>query len=132
MAPEPPTSRVGAFTIEVDGAWDIEDLLALSEAFSQSYGFFYALVVTDAEASKRIHETIQKRFWSGEVESRHFGKLLYRMIPDADALKLKSFNYSSPGALTLMGILSALWMAARVARAWAAAGSDLVDLWAKV
>jgi hypothetical protein len=132
MPLEPSSSRISTFTIQVDGSWDIEDLLALSEAFSESYGYFYPLVVTDEEAGKRIHDLIQKRFWSGEVETRRFGKVLYGMIPDGDSLKLKSFNYASSGALTVMGILSALWMAARVARAWAATGSDLIDLWAKV
>jgi hypothetical protein len=54
------------------------------------------------------------------------------MIPDADALKLRSFSYASPGALTLVGLLPALWMAAKVAKAWLSAASDLVSLWEKV
>jgi hypothetical protein len=89
-------------------------------------------VVTEEEAARKIHEIIQKRFWSGDVETRRFGKLLYQMVPDADALKLRSFSYASHGTLTLLGILPALWMAARVARAWLAAGNDLVVLWEKV
>lgn len=132
MALLPTSARNGSFTIAIDGAWDIEDLLALSEAFAESYGYFYALVATDEEAAKKIHETIQKRFWSGDVESKRFGNMLYRMIPQGDALKLKSFSYASPGSLTLLGILPALYMAARVAKAWAAAGNDLLELWQKV
>jgi hypothetical protein len=73
MATEPASSRIGTFTLSVDGYWDIQDLLALSEAFSESYGYFYPLVVTDEEAAKRIHELIQKRFWSGDIETVALG-----------------------------------------------------------
>ena len=108
MTLEPTSSRIGTFSIEVDGSWDIEDLLALGEAFAESGGYFYALVVTDEEAAKRIHEAIQKRFWSGEIETRRFGKLLYSMVPEPDALKLRSFSYASQGMLTLADTARAL------------------------
>lgn len=106
-------------------------MLALAEAFSETYGMFYPLVVTDAQAADRIHSIIQKKFWSGEIETSNLGKYLYGMIPDSDALKVKSFRYASPGALELVGWLSVLWAAARAARAWIATSSELLDLWKK-
>jgi hypothetical protein len=127
----PVAHKRGTFTIPVDGKWDIEDLRALSEALSETYGMFYPLVVTDEQAAERVHGLIQKRFWSGDMQTRHLGKILYEQIPDDDALKLKSFNYASPGTVELLGILSVLWAAARCTRAWTAAGSELLDLWKK-
>lgn len=131
MALAPAAHRRGTFTIPVDGDWDIDDLRALSEALSETYGMFYPLVATDEQAADRVHGLIQKRFWSGDMQTRHLGKVLYEQIPDEDALKLKSFNYASPGAVTLLGILAVLWAAARCTRAWIAAGSELIDLWKK-
>ncbi len=127
----PAAHRRGTFTIPVDGNWDIDDLRALSEALSETYGMFYPLVVTDEQAAERVHGLIQKRFWSGDMQTRHLGKILYEQIPDDDALKLKSFSYASPGAVTLLGILTVLWAAARCSRAWIAAGSELIELWKK-
>ena len=131
MALAPASHRRGTFTIPVDGDWDIDDLRALSEALSETYGMFYPLVVTDEQAAERVHGLIQKKFWSGEVETRHLGKYLYDQIPNDDALKLKSFSYASPGTVTLLGILTVLWAAARCSRAWIAAGSELLELWKK-
>jgi hypothetical protein len=35
-----PTTRIGIIRIEIDGYWDIEDLLVLSESLAESYGLF--------------------------------------------------------------------------------------------
>jgi hypothetical protein len=42
-----PTTRIGIIRIEIDGYWDIEDLLALSESLAESYGLFYPLVAAE-------------------------------------------------------------------------------------
>ena len=39
--------RLGIARIQVDGAWDVGDLLALAESLSESYGLFYPLVAED-------------------------------------------------------------------------------------
>lgn len=118
MALEPASAAKGTFSVAVDGDWDIEDLRALSEAFQESYGYFYPLAAPDLETAKKLHEIIQKRFWSGDIETKNFGQMLYRMIPDADGLKIRSIHYSSPGAFTFAGILALLLLLSRVVRSW--------------
>ncbi|MBR0884033.1 hypothetical protein ACVMGC_000976 [Bradyrhizobium barranii subsp. barranii] len=52
----------GSVAIEVDGAWDIQDLLALAESMSESYGLFYPLVATDEETRNRLQDLLRKQF----------------------------------------------------------------------
>lgn len=126
------TPRIGIVRVSVNGSWDIDDLLSLSEALSETYGLFYPLVCTDEVVAEKLHDLIRKQFWSGEVESRRFGRFIYRQIPQDDSLKLKSFQYNSPGAIEIVGILSALMLAARVARSWIKTGEELLVFWEKV
>lgn len=132
MALQPASAAKGVLRIAVDGEWDIEDLRSLSEAFQETYGYFYPLVATDIETANRLHELIQKRFWSGDIETKNFGQLLYRMIPDADALKVKSIRYASPGAIELAGILGLLLLAARVVRAWLSTTNEFLATYEKI
>jgi hypothetical protein len=99
---------------------------------SESYGLFYPLIATDDEVRNRLQDILRKQFWSGDIETRHFGQYIYRAIPRDESLKLKSFTYSSPGLMELSGVLVALLLLARIARAWIAAGDDFVNLWTKV
>jgi hypothetical protein len=125
-------SQLGTIRIPVDGYWNIDDLRNVSESLCNSYGYFYALVVQDIDVSRKMHELIQRRFWSGDIEANRFGNYLYSNIPETDGLRLRSFNYNSPGAMEFVGVLGALWMCARVARAWVAASSEFVQLWERV
>ncbi len=122
----------GSVTIEVDGAWDIQDLLALAESMSESYGLFYPLVATEEETRNRLQDLLRKQFWSGDIETRHFGRYIYRSIPREESLRIKSFHYSSPGSIELMGYLGALLLLSRVARSWIAAGTDFLAFWEKI
>lgn len=124
--------RLGVVRIEVDGAWDVDDLLALAEAMSESYGLFYPLVALDDEVRLRMHDDLRRIFWSGEVQSRHLGRRLYRSVPQAERLKLRRFSYESPGFMELGGILALLLLMSRVARSWIRTADDFLALWAKV
>ena len=125
-------SRIGLVRIAVDGAWDIDDLRQVSEAFSEIYGLFYPLVATDEAVARRLHELLQKHFWTGDIEARHFGAMLYREIPQDERLKLKSFQYASPGAFELAGIMAVLLMASNVTRSWIKTGEVFLSLWERV
>jgi len=126
------STQIGVVRIMIDGEWDISDLADLSDSLSESYGLLYPLVASDDEVRARLHDLIRKQFWSGDIETRNFGRYLYRNIPTAEALKLKSFSYSSPGALEIAGALGVLLMATKVTRAIIASASEFIDLWAKV
>jgi len=89
-------------------------------------------VVSDEDIRGRLQEFIRKQFWSGDIQTRHFGQRLYRNIPNDDGLKLKSFRYSSPGMMELSGVVMVLLLLSRVARSWIATGSAGLDLWKKV
>jgi hypothetical protein len=126
------SSPIGVIKIPVDGAWDIENLRALSESLSETYGLFYPLVAADEDTRERLQDLIRKQFWSGDIETRHFGRRLYRSIPTTESLKLKSFRYASAGLMELSGVLLVLLLLSRVARSWIATGSAGIDLWKKV
>lgn len=127
---QPP--RIGTLKISVDGSWDIEDLRVLAESFSETYALFYPLVPNTDEINNVLHSLIRRQFWSGDIETQHFGRLLYRQIPSDESLKIKSFHYSSPGVLELVGVLPVLYLAAHVARAWIKTGDEFISLWEKV
>jgi hypothetical protein len=124
--------RIGNVTLEVDGAWDIADLLALAESLSESYGLFYPLVADLDDVKNKLHDSLRKTFWSGDIDTRHIGRNLYRQIPLEESLKLKSFSYSSPGTLEVCGVLSCLLLLSNVASSWIRTSGELVDLWEKV
>ncbi len=44
---------------------------------------------------------IRKQFWSGDIQTRHFGQRLYRNIPNDDGLKLKSFRYADSVSISI-------------------------------
>jgi hypothetical protein len=124
--------RLGIARIQVDGAWDVADLLALAESLSESYGLFYPLVAEDDTTRDRLHDQLRRTFWSGDMDSRHIGRELYRQIPIGESLKLRSFIFSSPGYLEIFGALSCIGMLSRIANAWIKTATNFVDLWAKV
>lgn len=125
-------SRISSFRISVDGDWDISDLLEFSEAFADTYGLFYPILTTDEETAARLHDQLRKHFWSGDMESRYIGRKLYKQIPKSESLRLKSFHYSSPGALELVGVLSAILMMSKVAQSWIKTSDQLLALWVKI
>ncbi|MDO9413821.1 MAG: hypothetical protein Q7T81_14735 [Pseudolabrys sp.] len=125
-------SRLGELRIPVDGEWDMEDLKQVSEGLSDTYGLFYPLVAEDEVVRERLQDALRDTFWSGNMDSRFLGERLYRQIPRDESLKLRSFHYSSPGAMTLAGVLSVLLLMAGVATAWIKVGSNFIDLWDKV
>jgi hypothetical protein len=125
-------ARIGAVRIEVDGHWDLSDLLALSESLSESYGLFYPLVAQDDDVRVRLYDQLRKTFWSGDIETRHIGRVLYQQIPLGESLKLRSFSYASPGVMEIGGVLGCLWMLSKVARGFIKGGSEFIDLWSKV
>lgn len=127
-----PTTRIGIIRIDVAGYWDIEDLLALSESLAESYGLFYPLVASEDIIRDTLYDHLRQKFWSRDIDTRHFGRFLYQRIPSDEGLKLRSFSYASAGVMEICGVLACLLMLAKVARAWIQAGADLVDLWAKV
>jgi hypothetical protein len=99
--------RLGTIHIIVDGAWDISNLLALSEGLADSYGFFYPLIANDNEVRGRLHDQLRRIFWSGETETRRIGRDLYNQIPIEESLNLKKFQYASLG----MSNYTARWSA---------------------
>jgi hypothetical protein len=126
------TSRIGTITIAIDGEWDIDDLRSVSESLSESYGLFYPLVAEDEVVRERLQDSLRQTFWSGNVDTRYIGERLYRQIPHDDSLKLKSFHYSSPGHMEIVGYLAVLYLMARVALIWLRAGDGVLELWKKV
>jgi hypothetical protein len=126
------TSRIGTLTITVDGEWDIEDLREVSESLSEAYGLFYPLVAADEVVRERLQDSLRNTFWSGNADSRYIGERLYRQIPKEESLKLKSFHYSSPGAMEIMGVLAVLLLMAKVTGAWVRVGDGFLELWKKV
>lgn len=125
-------SRIGVLRLEVDGDWDIDDLLALSEGLAEAYGLFYPLVAPDEQVRDRLHDLLRKQFWSGDFETRHFGRYLYRSVPKEDGLRIRSFSYASPGAMEIVCVLAVLLMLSRVVRSWIQTGDDFIELWKKV
>jgi hypothetical protein len=126
------TSRIGTLTIIVDGEWDIEDLREVSESLSEAYGLFYPLVAQDEVVRERLQDSLRDTFWSGNTDSRYIGERLYRRIPKEESLKLKSFHYSSLGAMEIVGVLTVLLLMAKVAGAWIKVGDGFLELWKKV
>jgi hypothetical protein len=124
--------RIGVIQIPVDGQWDIEDLLSLSEALSETYGLFYPIVCTDEVVAARLHDLLRKQFWAGDIDMRRFGRHVYHQIPKEESLKLKSFQYNSPGIIEIAGVFSVLLMASRVARSWIQTGDAFIALWEKI
>jgi hypothetical protein len=125
-------ARISTFRIVVDGEWDIEDLRHVSESLSETYGLFYPLVADDEVVRERLQDSLRHTFWSGDVDSRFIGQRLYRQIPSQEGLKLRSFQYSSQGAMTFVGVLGVLLVMARVSNAWLKVGDAFIKLWAKV
>ncbi|TIV32267.1 MAG: hypothetical protein E5V90_03885 [Mesorhizobium sp.] len=123
---------MGTIEISVDGAWDIQDLFHLSESLTESYGYFLPLVAQEEDVRAQLHSIVQGQFWRGDIETRRLGLFLYRQIPKAEGLRIKSFHYSSPGTLILVGILSALLLAARVSSKWVDVAEKMFDLYAKI
>jgi hypothetical protein len=132
MAAEPTRSRIGTLAIQVDGEWDMEDLSNLSQSLAETHGLFYPLVAQDEVVRERLQSSLQDTFWSGNTDSRRIGERLYKQVPLTENLKLKSFYYSSPGAMTVMGVLGVLFLMAKVTNAWIKAGDGFLDLWKKV
>jgi hypothetical protein len=127
-----PTARIGVIRIEIDGDWDIGDLLALPESLAESYGLFYPLVAAEDIVRDALYDQLRQIFWSGDIESRYIGRRLYRQIPSGESLKLRSFSYASAGVMENGGVLACLLMLAKIARAWIQASGDLIDLWEKI
>jgi hypothetical protein len=132
MAAEPSRARIGTLAIHVDGEWDMEDLRNVSQGLAETYGLFYPLVAQDEVVRERLQSSLQDTFWSGNTESRRIGERLYRQVPFAENLKLKSFYYSSPGTMTVVGVLSVLFLMAKVTNAWIKAADGFLDLWKKI
>lgn len=126
------SSRIGRVRINVDGEWDVRDLLSLAEGLTDPYGIFFPLVCQDEAIRTRLYDELRRLFWSGDSDSRWIGRRLYGQVPADESLKLKSFNYSSPGFMELAGVLSLLILLAKVAQAWIKTGDQFVDLWKKV
>ena len=105
-----PTTRIGIIRIDVAGYWDIEDLLALSESLAESYGLFYPLIASEDVVRDTLHDHLRQKFWSGDIDTRHFGRFLYQRIPSDDGLKLRSFSYASAGVMEICGVLACLLM----------------------
>jgi len=125
-------STIGTIRISIDGDWDISDLGALSDSLAETYGLFYPLVAPDEVLRERLHDSLRKTFWSGDTDMRFVGSRLYRSIPGEESLKLKSFHYSSPGHLEIMGVLAVLYLMGRVAKMWTLVGDHIFELWVKV
>jgi hypothetical protein len=125
-------SKIGTLRFEVDGEWDMQDLREVSESLYEAYGLFYPLVADDDDVRARLQDSLRQTFWSGNVNSRFIGDRLYRQIPRQETLLLKSFHYSSQGAMTVAGVLSVLAMMAYVARAWITTSDKAFDLYKKL
>jgi hypothetical protein len=132
MAVEPSRSRIGTLAIHVDGEWDMDDLRNVSQGLAETYGLFYPLVAQDEVVRERMQSSLQNTFWSGTNDSRRIGERLYKQVPLNENLKLKSFHYSSPGTMTVLGVLSVLFLMAKVTNAWIKAADGFLDLWKKV
>jgi superfamily I DNA/RNA helicase len=119
------------YKVFIDGAWDIDDLSTFSEAFKETYAYFYwihpSTLVDDSTRSR-----FQRYFWSADFVGRQFAQDLYYRIPVADRLNLKSIQYASPGLIEFAGGAGALALIAHSARAFVKLGSEFLDLLEKV
>ena len=114
--------------IEVDGTWDIEDLSSLSNGLMQLYALLYPLVAPNAPGGDSLAS--MKAFWPDqrEIDLDPTGRMLYQQIPPSERLKLRSFQYGSPGWLTDAGVSKVLSTLSRVVRALHRLGKAGIDL----
>jgi len=119
------------YTVLADGAWDIDDLSTFSEAFKETYAYFYwihpSTLVDDSTRSR-----FQRYFWSADFVGRQFAQDLYFRIPVSDRLNLKQIRIASPGIIEFAGGAGALALIAHSARAFVKLGSEFFDLLEKV
>jgi hypothetical protein len=126
----PTLSPIGPLRIPVDGQWDIQNLLALAQSMTDSYGLFYPLLAQDPITRTKLQSWLRQEFWSGDPE--RMPQVLYTAIPSEEKLKLKSFRYASLGAIEFTGVLLVLLLLSRVARSYIQTGNDLVALLQRV
>ena len=129
--------RIGTIRIDIEGDWNIEYILDLSESLVESYGLLYPLFAVEDAVRDDICNHIQHYFFSFDIdtrhliETRHFGRLLYQRIPFGESLKLRSFSYTATGYIEISGVLTCILMLSKVARAFVQARDDLF-YWEKI
>lgn len=122
----------GTLSIYMDGRWDIEDLLKLSDALKDTYAYFYAVGSAGGQQNIYLERMLTDHFWQGRGARWKLEEQLYGSIPREDALKIISIRYSSPGLMEIAGGLGALILMAKAANAWLDVGSKLVDTYTKI
>ncbi|MBV8977629.1 MAG: hypothetical protein JO261_15375 [Alphaproteobacteria bacterium] len=119
------------YELDVDGSWDIDDLSNFSEAFKETYAYFYwihpSTFVDDATRSR-----FQRYFWSADFVGKQFAQDLYYRIPIDDRLRLVRIQYASPGLIEFAGSAAALALIAHSTRAFVKLGSEFFDLLDKI
>jgi hypothetical protein len=122
--------RVGRFKIEIERRWDIADLQEFSDSLLQTYGLLYLGLEGGGDLPLRHSKFV---IMPDDWNTFPWGHIFYRdVVPPKQRIKIKSFHYSSPGVIEVVAILSLLGLAARVVRAWARAGVEVLALLEKV
>jgi hypothetical protein len=123
--------RIGSLKIEVDGRWDLADLQKFSESLLEAYGFLYH-VLEDENSSLRLRDSKFVFELDDDFDFFPWGRLFYQDISPPQRIKIRSFHYSSPGLIEIVGVLGALALAARVVRAWVSTGEAILGLLDKI
>ncbi|WP_150526500.1 hypothetical protein [Roseibium sediminis] len=125
-------TKKGILSIHMDGRWDIEDMLDLADALKDTYAYFYSVQNAGNPENEHLERLLADHFWQGNMPLWKLESRLYDSIPSADALKIRTIKYASPGFMDIAGILGVLLLLAKVANAWLDVGSKLVDTYQKI
>ncbi len=124
--------RIGVVKVEMDGRWDIENLLDFADSIRDSYSFFYVVAHAGSENTEYLERIVADHFWRGDIPSHRLRERLYSAVPDDEGLKIRSIRYSSPGFMELAGLLGALLLAGKVVNTWLDASSKMVKIYGDV
>lgn len=92
----------GAYCINVDGAWFLEDLVEIPRVYNQLYTFIYTLRHLYKRSVRGNASDIFKRYpWRGGYSAVNFYSQLNQVIPSLHEPKVHAIQYASPGRIEL-------------------------------
>jgi hypothetical protein len=92
----PTLSPIGPLRIPVDGQWDIQNLLALAQSMTDSYGLFYPLLAQDPITRTKLQSWLRQEFWSGDPE--RMPQVLYMACTRFRRHRVRCFNGTGGGS----------------------------------
>lgn len=92
----------------MDGEWSLDDLVDLGRRYGQVYSFFYALQfgIGKPELDPRTSRAFARFPWRGGWSVVQFYKSLSMAVPEDHRPRVKSIEYSSPGYIELIAVIS--------------------------